>query len=233
MIRASASAEETAIIEELRATIAGIVELQSQASKETRDWESRKEAMEELIEIHRREIALLTEELETSGRSAPAHAAAVADAEAGVERLREVRARMIEVVERAKPRVLSLVERLPRPLLNEIDAEKSALVAWKTGDEPREALQAMLGILSKASQFNRRISRSMEVVEAREVEVLYIGLARAFYADRSGAAGIGLPAANGWEWRADASINRRMLRAFDILDQKQAPSRIELPLHIE
>jgi len=225
--------DEAAMVEELRATIGGIIELQSQTSKELRDWEARKETMDALLEIHRREIALLSEELETSGRSAPGHDDAVTLAEQDIAALRATRAKLTTAVESARPRVLALAARFPRPLANDVDGELAVLSAWKSGDEPREALQPLLGVLSKAAQFNRRVTRSLEIVDDREVEVIYLGLTRAFYADRSGVAGIGLPTADGWEWRADASLNRRVLRAFEILDQKRPPSRIDLPLHIE
>jgi len=225
--------DEAASLEELRATISGIVETQTLASKELRDWEARKAVMAELLDVHRREIELLDEELEISGRSAPAHDDVITEAADEIAVLRTTRAGLTEVVERCRPRVIALVQRFPRPLAAEVQSELASLTSWESGGEPREALQALLGVLSKASQFNRRISRSLEIVEDREVDVLYLGLARAFYADRSGIAGVGLPAAGGWEWRADASLNRRILRAFEILDQKRPPSRVELPLHIE
>lgn len=225
--------DEAVPLEELRAAISGIVEIQSQASKELRDWETRKVVMAELLDVHRREIELLNEELETSGRSAPGHDDSVAGATEEIAALRETRAKLTAAVERSRPRVLALARRFPGPLAAEVQSELASLAAWETGNEPREALQPLLGVLSKASQFNRRISRSLEIVNDREVEVVYLGLARAFYADRSGVAGIGVPAADGWEWRADTSLNRRVIRAFEILDQKRPPSRVELPLHIE
>lgn len=229
----AAGEEDSAALEELRATISGIVDVQTQASKELRDWETRKAVMGDLLDVHRREIELLTEELETSGRSVPGHDEAVASATEEIAALRETRSRLTAAVERNLPRVIALAQRFPRPLTSEVQSELASLSAWQSGDEPREALQPLLGVLSKASQFNRRISRSLEIVNEREVEVLYLGLARAFYADRSGVAGIGMPAAGGWEWRADPSLNREILRAFEILDQKRPPSRVELPLHIE
>jgi len=233
MVGSLCADEVAGSLEELRATISGIVGLQSQASAELRDWEARKALMADLLDVHRKEIELLAGELDISGRSAPGHDDAVAEARAEIAALRNARANLTAAVERARPRVLGLANRFPQPLAAEVQSELTSLAAWQPGDEPREALQPLLGVLSKATQFNRRISRSLEVVDGREVEVLYLGLARAFYADRSGVAGIGLPSAGGWEWRSDASLNRSILRAFEILDQKRPPSRIALPLQIE
>lgn len=228
-----AESENAVRIEELRGTISGIVELQSQASRELREWQARRDVMVELMELHRQEIKLLDEELGESGRSAPGHAEAVESANREIARLRQVRFEMVDAIERLRPRVVALTARFPRPAHDEIESELGTLSSWSRGNEPRDAMQAMLAILSKASQFNRRISRSHEVVDSREVEVVYLGLARAYYADRSGVAGIGTPGVAGWEWRPDPALNRRILRAFDILNQKQPPARIDLPLDIE
>lgn len=225
--------EKAANLAELRATITAIVEAQTLASRETHDWQARKAIMGELLDIHRREIELLTEELNASGQSAPGHSEAVTQAKDDIAALRETRATLTAAVERARPRVIALAIRFPAPLAAEITSELATLENWTTGDEPRDALQSLLAILSKANQFNRRITRALEVVNDREAEVLYLGLASAFYADRSGNAGIGTPAASGWKWQADPSINRQVLRAFEILDQKRPPARVELPLHIE
>lgn len=225
--------DHTASLEELRATISNVVELQNQKSKELRDWETRKAVMADLLDVHRREIELLNEELTTSGRSAPNHDATVTEAKDEINALRQTRAKLTTAVVRTRPRVLALAKRFPRPLASDVASEIAALSTWQPGDEPREALQSLLAVLSKAAQFNRRISRSLEVVDGREVDVLHLGLARAFYADRSGAAGIGMPSSDGWQWHANKSLNRNVLHTFEILDQKRPPTRIVLPLQIE
>jgi hypothetical protein len=224
---------QAATVEELRASIDAIVEAQTLASRETRDWEARKATMADLLDIHRREIALLTEELESSGRSVSGHDEAVATAKADIAALRATRAKLTAAVESSRPRLLAIAARFPAPLTREIEPDLATLNAWTPSDEPREPLQAILSILTKAAQFNRRISRSLESIDGREVEVLYLGLARAFYADRSGNAGTGVPGPEAWSWQADPSINREVLRAFEILDQKRPPSRVELPLQVE
>jgi len=228
-----ALADEAAQLAELRETIARIVDVQTRASQELHDWEGRKATMADLIDLHRRELELLGEELGQSGRSAPGHDEAVTEAQDEIAALGAARARLAEAVGRARPRLLALAGRFPAPLADDCRSELATLAAWQPGGEPRDALQPMLGVLAKAAQFNRRISRSMATIEGREVEVLHLGLARAFYADRSGNAGIGLPAADGWQWRSDPALNRAILQAFDILDQKRPPSRVGLPLHIE
>ena len=65
------------------------------------------------------------------------------------------------------------------------------------------------------------------------MEVLYLGLARAYYADRSGNAGVGEPGKDGWEWTAKPELNSEVVKAFDELDKKRPPELVELPVKIK
>jgi hypothetical protein len=233
---ATTHAEEStrdAVVIELRETISKIVDVQSQTSKELRDWESRKSAMDGLLEIHRRELSLLNEELEKSGQSAGGEDEAKQAAKAEIETLRAVRRDSTEAVARNIPRALAIAKRFPAPLLDECLPEITTLQNWKSGEEPREALQSILSVIEKAIRFNRRVTRNLEVRDGREVEVLYLGLARAYYADRSKNAGVGMPGTDGWIWTANPDLNSEILKAFEILDQKSPPARLKLPVAID
>ena len=67
-----------------------------------------------------------------------------------------------------------------------------------------------------------------------EVEILYLGLAVAFYVDRAGEnAGTGRPGAAGWEWSADNAIAGQVRRAIDIHSKSAEPGFVELPFKIQ
>jgi len=235
-ILASSQAQEStpdAATVELHETISKIVDIQSQTSKELRDWEAKKSAMANLLEIHRRELALLDEELEKSGQSTGSEDQAKEFTKAEIEKLKIIRSDTAKAVARNIPRTLGISKRFPAPLLEECLPETTTLQSWQSGDEPREALQAILAVIDKAIRFNRRITRNLEVRDGREVEVLYLGLARAYYADRSKNAGIGTPSEESWTWTARPELNSEILKAFDILDQKSPPARLKLPVAID
>ena len=217
---------------ELRATIGKIVDVKAQASAEKSGWEEEKARMAELLKLYGREMALLDEELAVAGQSAESYDEAKQAAQAEIVALREVRTRVGEVVVRARKRAMALAERFPAPLLEEVEAEVAKLEAWEVGDEPRVGLQAILGMVAKAEQFNRRVRRNREVRDGQEVEVLYLGLARAYYLDRKGNAGVGVPAAGGWQWTEDKSIAGEVEKALAALDMKRPPELVELPVKI-
>ncbi|MBB5352821.1 hypothetical protein HNR46_003069 [Haloferula luteola] len=218
---------------ELRETIAKVVDVKTQASAERSGWETQKAEMSELLGLHRRELELLNEELEKSGTSAGGDDELKTEAEEGISRLKAARREAGEAVARNRERALALAARFPKPLAEDAMLELAALKEWQPGDEPRDGIQAILGLVTKAEQFNRRITRGQEVRDGREVEVLYLGLARAYYADRSGHAGIGIPANGGWKWESRPEIAKEVLKAFDELDRKRPPELVELPVKIE
>ncbi|GAA5480905.1 hypothetical protein Hsar01_00109 [Haloferula sargassicola] len=220
-------------IVELRETIAQIVDVKSQVSAERSGWETRKAEMNELLGLHRRELELLNEELEKSGTSTGDYDARKTEAEQEIAKLKAARRTAGEAVARNRERALALAAMFPKPLAKEAEVERLALEGWKPGDEPRDGLQAILGLVTKAEQFNRRVNRASEVRDGREVEVLYLGLARAYYADRSGNAGIGVPAEGGWKWEGRPELAGEIVKAFDELDRKRPPELVELPVKIQ
>jgi hypothetical protein len=217
----------------LRETISKVVDTQTLESKERTDWEARKAEFAALLELHRREIALLDEELEKSGQSAPGHGESSDAMKTEIVALKESRRLAKEAVAHNVPRAIALTKRFPDPLLKDCEAEIAALTAWAADDEPREALQSILSVLAKAQQFDRRLTRATEIRDGREVDVLYLGLARAFYADKKQGAGIGEPGADSWTWKMKPELRAELLAAFDMLDKKRPPAMVRLPLEIK
>jgi Skp family chaperone for outer membrane proteins len=227
---------------EFREAISKLVDVQTLESKERADWEAKKASFANLLELHRREIQLLDEELAKAGKTAPAHESQTEDMEEQIEALKQARRLSAEAVARNLPRLIKLSAAFPKPLLVEVEAELTLLKQWGANAEPREgfkqnepsdALQAMLALLSKAEQFNRRMTRSIEVHEGSEVQVLYLGLAQAYYMDQGSKAGVGRPSAEGWIWESQAAIRDELVDAFDTMDKKRPPATVTLPLKLD
>lgn len=223
---------EDAAVVELRETISKIVDVQTKESEERLDWKARKDEFAALLDLQARELKLLDEELNKAGQSAPSHAEATEGIKTEIAALKEARSLATEAVSRNLPRVVSLAKRLPQPLQKEAEIELATVNAWKPADEPREALRSILTLLAKAEQFNRRFTRTTEIRDGREVEVLYLGLAQAFYMDKKDKAGVGHPGADGWEWKEKPEIRAELGKAFEILDKKRPPAMVNLPLEI-
>ncbi len=229
---AQESSEDATVIE-LRETISKIVETQSQSSRERNAWEERKATMAALLDLHYKELVLLNEEFKTSGASAGGFDETKTANEAELASLKTARRNTSATIGNSIPRLMAITKRLPTPLLTDCETDLAALAAWKAGDEPRNALQPMLSIISKSIQFNRRVTRSTEVRDGREVGVIYLGLSNAYYADRGKLAGIGRPTADGWQWTPRPELHGEVTKAFSILDQKRPPALLELPVTLD
>lgn len=230
---AAGQAPDEARLAELREAISKEVDVRAQASAEAADWEARKAEMAALLELHRRELELLDEELAEAGQSAGGHDERRSEAEAAVAKLRGVRSAAAEVVAANRDRALALAARFPRPLREAGEADRLQLESWRAGDEPRGGLQAILALATAAEQFNRRVTRSVEERDGREVEVIYLGLALAYYADRHGNAGIGRPSTDGWSWESRPEIHGVVSGALAQLDKRRPPEVVELPVRID
>ena len=226
-----AEPENVAVIQ-LRETISKIVDVQTTESQERLDWKARKDEFAALLDLHSRELKLLDEELSQAGQSAPGHVESAEEIKAEIAALKQARSLTTEAVSRNLPLIKSLAKRFPQPLVKEAEVELATLSAWKPTDEPRDALRSILALITKAEQFNRRFTRTTEIREGREVEVLYLGLAQAFYMDRKDQAGIGQPGADGWVWKAKPEIRPDLTAALESLDKKRPPTMVTLPLEI-
>lgn len=218
---------------ELRETISKIIDVQMTESEERLDWEARKTEMSRLLDLHQRELKLLDEELEKAGQSAPGHSETTEELKAGITALKAARRTASEAVARTTPRTLALAKRFPAPLLASCETELATLNSWKAADDPREALQAELSILAKADQFNRRLTRVADIRGNREVEVIYLGLAAAYYTGNGSNSGSGRPGPDGWIWTEKPKIHSEISKLFDTLDKKRPPAMITLPLKID
>jgi hypothetical protein len=177
-------------------------------------------------------LELLADELDRAGGSADEYAARRDELRAEVEALKEVRDTVRQAVVRAKPRMLRVAGLFPQPLADETAADLRSLEQWQDHQEPRPALQAMLSMVGAAEQFHRRFTRSTELRGGREIEVLYLGLAAAYFRDGQDGAGVGRPGVDGWQWESRPELADPIRSAFDQLDKKRPPELVRLPLQI-
>lgn len=229
------SAQEStpkAEVVELRATISKIVDVKAQTSAEKSDWQQRKAMMSELLELHQKELALLNEELELAGQSAKPYDEKTQDAQKAVDDLKKLRRETGDVVTKEREKALRIIKMLPTPLKIDLALEIDTVTSWRPGDEPRLALQAILEVVAKATQFNRRVSMVSELRGGEEVAVLYLGLARAYYVSPSGKAGLGDPSADGWKWSERPELASAIQNAVDQIEEKRPPELVKLPLKI-
>jgi hypothetical protein len=119
-------------------------------------------------------------------------------------------------------------------LLKRIPSDSAAAKAG-----PVERMQNVVGILSEVDKFNGAISVVSEIRRNPagaevQVETLYIGLGHAFFVDKTGDyAGVGVPAADGWQWTPRSELAGRIQKTIAIYNNSLPAAFVSLPVAIQ
>jgi hypothetical protein len=214
------------------------VKVQKQIADDRTAWRAEKEILGDSIAVLERQRTTLQEAIALSQQTATA-----ADDErvalAGErERLRELAAIAEARVAAQEAAILALNERLPPPLQEEIAPLRRRIPRDGAGNAPLGArLQNIVGILTQIDKFNSGVTLVSELREigggAREVRTLYFGLAGAYFLDASGAyGGVGVPGAQGWEWREEPGLTGPLADLFAVYANTKQAQFVSLPVQI-
>jgi len=225
--------------ESVRALLSKWSETQQILSKEREEWKLGKEVLISRIDLLKGELAAL----ETKG----------SDASKGTQDIRRERQDLLSQAERLKSsaeelsklagemeeKIRSLQPRLPDPLKEKIGPLYSRMPADSahSAASPAERFQNIAGILNEINKFNGEITVTSEIRtlsdgKPAEVRVVYLGLGQAYFVGSQGQAGIGRPAAAGWEWKSDDPIAPQVQEVVEILQSKAKPKFVALPVDL-
>jgi len=236
---AEADAARQPSLEETRLTLAKWIETQQIIAKERNDWQQGKEILQGRIDLVGKEVGVLKERIRQSEE-----AVALSDRkrdellaqDAELKALGEQLATAATVMEE---QVRSLLKQLPdpvkgriAPLVERIPADPAA-----TRVTPAERFQNVLGILNEVNKANSEISVAYEIRtladgSSSEVQVIYLGLAQAYFLSPKGEAGIGRPTEDGWKWEPAPGAANQILLALEVIEGKHVPTFVPLPIKI-
>lgn len=210
------------------------IDLERAIASRHSDWRTEKQALEaeiRLLEAELRRLDLAIEDARQSRDRRRAEADAITAANA---RTRNELAAFEAAIPRFQETLRSFLPQLPpetastiRPLL-----KRSQRPGLSLPDRFNEIAAATLRI-AEAAQGVRVTTglREMPDGDIREVEILYLGLAAAWFVDSTATrAGTGSPGPEGWIWARDDSIAPAVARAVRIAREIDQPSVVELPL---
>jgi FtsZ-binding cell division protein ZapB len=226
-------------LDETRLKMGKWIETQQIISKERNDWQQGKEILQGRVELVKKEVATL-EEKNGQAETGVAEAHKKRDELlAESDQLKAVGAQLTEAVARMEGEVRRLFPSLPVPIQTRIQPlyQRMPEDAAKTRVTAAERFQNIIGILNEVNKANNEISVIYEVHDLAEgkpseVQALYIGLAQAYYVSAGGEAGIGRPTPEGWKWEPSKSIAGDVQTALEILQGKQSPAFVPLPVKL-
>jgi len=207
-------------------------------SEEKSTWKVEKQRMQDLLDLYQKELKLLNEEIEKAGTSAGLVDSRKGKLETELKEYRAAQNLMSDTLARLLPRAKSLITQLPEPLKDELETDIDFLTSPEALAKPRDVLKSVLAVLSGAGRFNRTITlaeetRILESGKKMTVNVLYLGLARAYFATTSGdTSGIGTPAKDGWKWKDQPELADDIRRAISVYQKDKQPQLVELPVGV-
>lgn len=195
-------------------------------SREAQDWQSEKEHTNQLLEIYRKELALLDEELARAGKNAGLVDEEAESLKAKIAASEAARREAIAFLTKIKPRVVTLIGKFPPPLQDSIEEEILSLKSDVTNGNAAEILRSMIKTLQEAARFNRTFTFGEEEItldgESYSARLMYFGLSRAYFLAGQ-KAGLATPGEAGWQFEERSELAAELTRAFAI-HSKESPS---------
>ena len=227
-------------LEETRLRMEKWIETQQIISKERKDWQQGKDILTGRLELVKKEVGTVEEKTKQAEASVAETNKKRSDLLVETDQLKATSAQLAGAVEKIEIKVRRIYKRLPEPLKAKLQP-----LYQRIPEEPAttrvsiaERFQNVLGILNELNKANNEISVNYEVRtladgKPSEVKVIYVGLAQAYYISASGEAGVGCAVDGSWNWVPSKSSAKDILVALEILQGKQTPAFVPLPVKIQ
>jgi hypothetical protein len=230
-----------ATLDETRLTLNKWIETQQIISKERNDWQQGKEILQGRIELVGKEVGVLKDRITQSELAVVESNKKRDELVAENDQLKAVTAQLSDAVTTMEDQVRKLAKLMPEPVNTKLLPLMQRMPADPTNTRvsTAERFQNVLGILNELNKANSEIAVSYEIRtladgSSSEVQVFYVGLAQAYYISPRGLAGIGRPTEDGWKWEsASAATSSQITQALEIIQGKQTPSFVPLPITIK
>lgn len=242
-LAAPALAGEAPPAAELR-TLDGLVghwmALRTTLAEEKREWDERRRQWEDEIALLEKEVETLRREREDGDSFASSLEAKRAVALARTERTKAELRQLRPVLDRAEADLRRWQERIPEGLRSPLAAGFAALPeTQKQADKlplARRA-QTVAALYAQIETLQNQFHSVCETLDVegirRQVDVLYMGLARAFAVSAGNDwAAVGVPSNSGWSWTPAPGEATAIRRAMDMVNRKTPAQLVVLPLQV-
>jgi len=225
---------------ELDALVGRWMTLRTTLAEERRDWDARRAQWEDEIALLEQEDKTLTREIEEGSSFASSVEQERAAVLARKERMERELHLLRGVLDRAEADLKRWRLRIPGGLLAPLNAGFGALTV-----SPKEAAkqplakraQTVAALYTQIEAMQNRFHATRESLEIdgsrRQVDVLYVGLARAFAVSPADDwAAIGTPTESGWSWTPGSVEPPAVRLAIDVLNRQATAQLVSLPMQV-
>lgn len=210
------------------------VEAKKTLAAERASWAEEKQRLTELNTIRRAELSELQAMATNMTDRLDAAVAKRADLESTETSLKTELAAIEQRVAAWETTLRPKLATLPQPLLDTL-AEPIGRLQDGVKAPVENRMRDLVFVLAEISAFHHdvRIHRELQEIggASREVDVLYLGLAQAFYVNKNGTlAGRGQAGPDGWTWSARNDLAADIRSAIDMSRKDRAPGMLRLPI---
>ncbi|MCC5833257.1 MAG: DUF3450 family protein [Opitutales bacterium] len=223
-------------IETARTVISEYVKTRQEIARVKNEWRTYRELAQRRIALYEREINQLREQLERSEEQTTQAEREISRIREEIANLREANAIVNDAMPAFEDRMREIAEYFPPPLRSKVSRVLGQLGRSR---QASERMAVLAGIMNEVDQFNSEFTMDTDEVRSESgdallVDVLYIGMAIGYYADRDGTiGGVLRPAAGGWERDQQNDLAPAIRRAMDYYSGNIRPANlVNLPFEI-
>ena len=215
------------------------VELRTQIATENRAWQEQERQWQTEIALLEKEHDALKQEIATASHQQQSHDQEQLALTARQEHLDAVLEKILPTLDQAEAALRSWQANIPPPLLGPLAESFQRLPETHEASlqisTPRR-LQLVVALYAQIEELGHSAHVVKQVLDdgqggRREMDVLYLGLARAFAVTPDGStAAIGTPTADGWSWQARPEIAEQVRSIVAVQRRERPASLIPLPM---
>lgn len=190
-------------IETAREVIAQYVDTKQAIAKVKNEWKAYQELSQRRIDLYNREIEKLRETITEAEEQTTQAEREIARIREEIAVLRAANDIVLQAMPSLEDQLRELYQYFPSPLKGKVQRLVQQLGKSR---QASDRMAIVIGILNEVDKFNAEFTfdtdeRVLPNGETKLVDVIYLGLATAYYADKDGQyGGVGNPAEGEWEW---------------------------------
>ncbi len=234
---ARAAEKSPAIHQQLTSLLEQSIAVRSLAEQEQADWQVEKSVLEAQIGAWTQESERLTERqtsLVTQLETLPSNT------EQPNNQISQLSGEIESALRTVESKLTALAPQIPPPLRTDLTPYLQRLAQPKgaTIRSLDSRCRNIVFLFDRILEFDRQFSLHWETRDLPDgekvlVQVLYLGMANAYFVDAGGTiAGTGHPSSQGWEWTFNPELIGPIEKAIAVQEKRSKPNSVVLPAKI-
>ncbi len=235
-----AAAADTERFEAARQTTIQWMQTRKAINSTIREWSDQKQALELTTELLNKEIGVLDGQIKQAREDAVGSKTKRDELDAKLKSRNELLDYAAKRLGAVEAKIAGLAGLFPPVLSESVEPLLKKFPKPDTSSQipVSQRLQNLLTVFNEIEKFNAQFTVIPEMHQLNgtqvRVQVLYLGLAQAFYVSKSGRlAGVGRPGPDGWIWERNNKIANDVTRAIRVFRDETIPSLVNLPVELQ